>query len=524
MTIMTPRKAVVSTIGPVGFNEPIDERRSSVWNDRDGSRPHPALLSFPLCRQPAIDENRTPMPSVTLSQFLALTNGQLIGDVDLSAPIAGCSIDSRTIQPGEAFFALPGTTDHGIHFADDAAENGALCAVVSRETGVATECPQVVVDDAEYALAQLAHHHRTQLEALVIGITGSVGKTTTRQLIHAVLSAAGSGQQSPRNYNNTLGVPLSLLQLSQHDEFAAIEVATSQPGEIAYLASVARPEMAVLTRIAPAHLDGLASLEEICREKTELLRALPADGVGFVNIDDPLLRTVVSQLSCRVVTFGEDPRADVRAANVAVDNDRLSVTVDAVTYDVSVFGRHHVTNVLAAIAIGREVGLSPKDIQAGLAQFQSQAGRGSWEPIGPWTVIDDAYNASPVSVTALAQSLQGARSNGRRIMVLGDMLGLGDQSQDLHYAVGGALAACSVDHILTCGQFSDSLVEGFQCAGGHISRISRFSDLNTLNSLLSVIAAPGDLIAVKGSRSTRMERVVQYLRQTATDVPMRRAA
>ncbi|MCR9201473.1 MAG: UDP-N-acetylmuramoyl-tripeptide--D-alanyl-D-alanine ligase [Planctomycetaceae bacterium] len=524
MTIMTPRKAVVSTIGPVGFNEPFDERRSSVWNDRDGSRPHPALLSFPLRRQPAIDENRTPMPSVTLSQFLALTNGQLLGDADLSATIAGCSIDSRTVQPGEAFFALPGSSDHGIHFADDAAKNGAVCAVVDRSVGVATECPQVIVDDAEYALAQLAHHHRSQLDTLVIGITGSVGKTTTRRLIHAVLSAAGSGQQSPRNYNNTLGVPLSLLQLTQDDEFAAIEVATSQPGEIAYLASVARPEMGVLTRIAPAHLDGLASLEDIRQEKTELLRALPADGVGFVNIDDPLLRSVASELSCRVVTFGEDPLADVRASEVACENDRLSVAVNGVTYDVSVFGRHHVTNVLAAIAVGLEVGLSPEAIQAGLAQFQSQAGRCNWETVGPWTVIDDAYNASPVSVTALAQSLQGARSNGRRIMVLGDMLGLGDQSLDLHYAVGGALAACSVDHILTCGQFSDSLVEGFRSAGGHISRISRFNDLDTLNSLLSIMAAPGDLIAVKGSRSTRMERVVQYLRQSAADAPLRRAA
>lgn len=454
------------------------------------------------------------MPSVPLDQFLSLTHGRLIGELDTSRSITGGSIDSRTVQPGELFFALPGRRQHGLAFADVAMSHGALAVVVDAQHAAATDAPQIVVDDAEYALAQLASCYRHQLDTLVIGITGSVGKTTTRRLIHSVLSASSQGTQSPANYNNALGVPLSLLAINQADEFAAIEVATSQPGEIGYLASIARPEMAVLTRIAPAHLEGLGSLEAIRAEKAELLQAVPRDGVAFLNMDDPLLRPLATALSCRVVTFGEHPDSDLRATDVTADGERLSLTVNGVRFQVKLFGAHHVTNVMAAIAVATEVGLGGEDIQRGLEQFHPEPGRSAVQSVGPWTIIDDTYNASPTSVTALAGSLSSLHG-GQRLLVLGDMLDLGDQAADLHYAVGATLAQTAIDHILTTGVFCESVVEGFLASGGHISRISQFTDLNTLQSMLDIILRDADVVAVKGSRATRMERVVEFLQQRA---------
>lgn len=456
------------------------------------------------------------MQSVTIQQFLSLSGGQIIGDLDTNQPISGCGIDSRAIQPGELFFALPGTRDHGIHFADMAYANGAVATVAERHVKHATQSPQIVVDDVEYALAQLANLHRNQSEALVIGITGSVGKTTTRQLVHSVLTATHTGHQSPRNFNNSLGVPLSLMSIGPTDEFAAIELATSQPGEIEYLASVARPEMAIITRIAPAHLDHLHSLDSIRDEKAALLKALPPEGTAFLNMDDPLLRPLVGQLKCGVVTFGEHPDADIRATEVTQQNGKLSMTVDGETFAVTVFGRHHVTNILAAVAVGVEIGLAPSDIRRGLDTFRPDAGRGNMTSSGALSVIDDTYNASPASVTALGHALgaldfDAGRSG--RILVLGDMLGLGEQAEDLHFGVGASLAKTSITHILAVGEYASCLVEGFLEAGGHVGRISEFVELNTLLAILDIVAADGDTIAVKGSRATGMERVVKQLQQ-----------
>ena len=451
------------------------------------------------------------MHTLTVEQLLSLTSGTAVGNVDPAAVIEGCVIDSRQIQSGDAFFALAGSQVHGVTFAQNAVNAGASVVVVDEAASGNCSTAHVSVPDAEYALAQIANHNRQTSDALVVGVTGSVGKTTARRMITAVLETTHVGIQSPLNFNNQLGVPLSLLELQDGDEFAVIEVGTSGPGEIEFLSSVVRPDMAVLTRIAPAHLAGLESLSEIQKEKFQLLKALGPDGVAFLNADDPLVLQLAAKLNRSVVTFGTNEAADVRATSVTMDGNELVVEVNGVTYQVPVFGRHHVTNVLAAIAVGLEVGVSPSQIQLGLARYKPQAGRCVASEVASWTVIDDTYNSSPASVAGAIKALAEFDNCNRRVIVLSDMLDLGDQSPMLHYGVGAALAASSIDHVLVTGEFAADVVEGFITSGGYVGRISQFGDSTTLCTMLDIILGEGDAVLVKGSRATRMEHVVQFL-------------
>lgn len=457
------------------------------------------------------------MHTLTVEQFISLTNATAVGDIDLDAVIEGCVIDSRQVQDGDAFFALAGSQDHGVKFASKATAAGACVVVVDETESANCQTPHLSVPDAEFALAQIANHNRQTSQALVVGVTGSVGKTTARRMISAVLESVHVGIQSPRNFNNQLGVPLSLLELQDGDEFAVIEVGVSEPGEMEFLSSVVRPDMAVLTRIAPAHLAGMESLNQIQKEKSELLKALGPDGVAFLNADDPLVLQLAGQLNRSVVTFGTNEAADVRATNVTIVDRDLHVQVDGVTYEVPVFGRHHVTNVLAAIAVGLEVGVSPDQIQSGLTRYSPQPGRCVASKVNSWTVIDDTYNSSPASVTGAIKALAEFDNCHRRVIVLNDMLDLGDQSSMLHYGVGAALAASSIDHVMVAGEFAADVVEGFLTSGGHIGRISQFADLSMLSTVLDVVLGIDDAVLIKGSRATQMEHVVQFLHDAVTD-------
>lgn len=464
------------------------------------------------------------MQLLTVKEFISLTGGTLVGPVDSAATIEGCVIDSRQIRSGDAFFALSGSQQHGLQYCADAIRDGAVVVVVDDACSARCTTPHVRVPDAEIALAVLANHNRHQSDALVIGITGSVGKTTTRRMIAAVLETVHTGIQSPRNFNNHLGVPLSLLELQQGDEFAAIEIGASGPGEIRALASIAEPEMAVITRVAPCHLHGFQSVQTIQREKARLIAALPEDGVAFLNNDDPLVAELHNCTRARVVTFGTSGSPDVLATSVVADDSCLRVTVDDIEYVVPVCGRHNASNVLAAIAVGMEIGVPTEKIQAGLNNFKPDAGRCVIAAIGTWTVIDDTYNSSPASVSAAIHTLEEFHNCHHRVMVLGDMLDLGDQAADQHYGIGASLASAAVDHIAVIGKFAADVVEGFLASGGDVNRISEFDDLNLLTLMLDCILSDHDAVLVKGSRATKMERVLQELKLLSNQSLLLRAA
>lgn len=456
------------------------------------------------------------MYPIKVQDLCQLIDGTPHGPVNPAAVIDGGVIDSRDVRQGDAFFALPGAHQHGILFAEEALRQGAQVVLADESVSDQTSAPHIAVGDVEIALAQLAHHNRHQSDALVIGVTGSVGKTTTRQLITCVLETVHTGIQSPRNFNNHLGVPLSLLELQEGDEFAVIEMATSRPGDITALASIAEPEMAVVTRVAPAHLAGLHSLQAVQKAKQELVQAMSADGIVFLNIDDPLVAAMAAATPARVITFGTSAAADVRAKSIETLNQQLKMVVNDHTFVIPICGRHNATNVLAAIAVGMEVGLTEDQIAAGLLTFQSTSGRSFVSCIGSWTVIDDTYNSSPASVSAAIQMAEDFQDAAHRILVLNDMLDLGDHAADLHYGVGALLASSKIDHVAVLGEFSGDVVEGFLASGGALNRISRFTDLNLLAAMLDCLLGPNDLVVVKGSRDTRMERVVELIKTAAT--------
>ncbi|MCA9048255.1 MAG: UDP-N-acetylmuramoyl-tripeptide--D-alanyl-D-alanine ligase [Planctomycetaceae bacterium] len=467
------------------------------------------------------------MYSLTVEELREITGGIIRGPVDPAAHIQGCVIDSRRTQSGDAFFALPGARQHGSAYCEDAFHHGAVVTVVDRTAPFACSGPHLLVGNSAVALAAVAAHNRRQSDALVIGVTGSVGKTTTRNLIAAVLGSGFTGIQSPANFNNHLGVPLSLLEIQPDDEFAVIELAASAPGELQRLCALTRAEFGVVTRVAPAHLRGFGSLQNVQKEKRLLVESLPASGAVFLNADDPLVVQMAASAKCRVISFGSNPAADLRAVNITASDHGISFEADQHRYELPMPGTHNVTNALAAVAIGREVGLEPQQIAAALSRVGSLNGRCRLLTVGDWNVIDDTYNSSPAGMTAAVRTLEQYQSCHHRIAVVGDMLDLGDQAPDLHYSVGAALANARVDHILSVGEFADCVAEGFRDSGGSLNHVSVFSDFDLLTTMLECVLSPGDAVLVKGSRGMRMERVIDRLRQlaaTAEQSPARRAA
>jgi UDP-N-acetylmuramoyl-tripeptide--D-alanyl-D-alanine ligase len=370
------------------------------------------------------------------------------------------------------------------------------------------------VADSVVALQSLACWNRQQSGALVVGVTGSVGKTTTRQMITQVLEVRYSGVQSPHNYNNELGVPLSLLQLEPRHDFAVLELAAGRIGEIRFLTDIVKPEFAVVTRVAATHLASFGDLNAIRQAKMELPASVATGGTVFLNADDPAVLSMSESTSANIVLFGTSAAADFRATSIHSQDGICRFIVDGQLFQIQ-GGSHLVTGAVAAIAVGRIAGLSPSEIAQGLANYQPDAGRGRIVQRQPWTVIDESYNASPASVLAAIQTLNDFGSAHRRILVLGDMLELGPEASHFHRAVGGALQNTQIDHALIYGDFAEVVTAGAIAAGVSPNRISVFRDIATLNIMLDCILTPGDAVLVKGSRSMHMERIIKSLCETA---------
>lgn len=458
----------------------------------------------------------------TIQQFCEITGSRIRGQLSPDATIQHAVIDSRQAQRDSLFFALPGSRTHGICYAANAVSRGAV-VVADEEAAQEFDEPLIVASDPLRALQQLARFNRRQSEALVVGITGSVGKTTTRRLLTAVLSTAHQGVQSPANYNNELGVPLSLLQIQDDTEFAVIEMGARRTGDIAELCRMALPEMAIVTRIAPSHLSCFGSIKEIAAAKSELVRSLNPDGVAFLNADDRHVMSMADTAGCRVVSFGQSADADVRYEVLEASNTHLVVGIDHAEFCVEICGEHHAGGVAASVAIARELGLSAEEIQEGLDQFQPAPGRSVLQQIGGIDVIDDSYNANPASVQAAVALLNGWQTSGRRVFVLGDMLDLAEQAAELHFAIGVMMAQTSIDHAVAYGQYAADVADGFLSGGGGLSRISVFEDVSTLLTILDCVTDPGDAMVVKGSRGMAMERIIAGL-QPPAEQGFRRAA
>jgi len=443
----------------------------------------------------------------------------------------GVSTDTRTIHPGDLFFALKGGNFDGHDFVLEAFLKGAAGAVVSREIETCTDtCGEqedsrrshesdgraiIRVADTLAALGDLAAFYRRRFDLPVVAVTGSVGKTTTKEMIAAVLGRRFRTLKNELNFNNEIGVPLALFQLNAEHRAAVLEMAMRLPGEIARLAEIAQPTVGVITNIGLSHVERLGSIEAIAAAKAELLRALPARGLAVLPADERFFEMLLGACGCRAVSFGLSGTADVRGRNVEVDAEGRAA-VDVSIGNASLFrlrlptlGEHNVLNALAAAAVGWQMGIGPDEIRRALEEFSPPEQRASviHSPQG-FVVFDDSYNASPASMAAALSTLL-KMSGERKIAVLGDMLELGEYAADEHREIGRLAARSGVFLLVTVGQLAKSIAEGAKEAG--LDKVESVLTSEDAAELAAEIAGPGDIILVKGSHAMGMEKVVARL-------------
>jgi UDP-N-acetylmuramoyl-tripeptide--D-alanyl-D-alanine ligase len=453
-------------------------------------------------------------PRFTVQDIVTATGGALVTG-DLAVPVAGASIDSRTLQVGEAFFAIQGHEQDGHRYVADAAARGASCLVVHAvpDDPPAT-VPLVLVEDTTRALGRFAARHRARFAIPVVAVTGSNGKTTTKELIAAVLATRWRVLKSAASFNNQWGLPLTLLRLGPEHGVAVVEIGTNQPGEIAALAAIAAPTVGVVTIVVAQHTEFLGSIDGVREEKAALVRALPATGAAVLNADDPRVLGMAADTRARVVTFGASPSADVRlVSDVVAEGDglRFSLTHGAARAEVrlALAGRHNAVNALAAAAAGIACGVGLDEVARGLGAAEPVKGRCVWREAGGVRILDDSYNANPLSLRAALETVTARRGRGRLVVALGDMLELGAIADEAHREAGRSIAALGVDELLGIGPRARLAVESARAAGlGEARHVTTFED--TVAHLLKRLA-PGDVVLVKGSRGMRLERVVDAL-------------
>jgi UDP-N-acetylmuramoyl-tripeptide--D-alanyl-D-alanine ligase len=443
-----------------------------------------------------------------LSAIALWTHGRLHG---ADAEVGGMSIDTRTLKAGDLFVALPGEHHDAHDFVAEAAARGAVAALVTRPVDVAI--PQVIVDDTQLALGDLASAVRAQRDVRVVGITGSNGKTTVKTLVASILSRHGPTHVNSGNYNNELGLPLTLLAMPEDSRYAVLEMGAGKPGDIDYLAAIARPDIGLVTVIAPAHLLRMGSVEGVAETKGALYQSLPVDGTAIINADDTFagLFTALSG-SRRILRFGLDHAADIGADIIEMGMTGTHFILSTPHGDADVrlplSGRHNVSNALAAAAVAIALDVPLETIVEGLEHVPVVSGRLNLQPMkGGWTLIDDSYNANPGSVAAAIDTL--ALAAGERWLLLGDMAELGADASKLHALVGTLARERGIDRLFAVGPLSAAAVEAFGERGEH------FADQPSLIAAVQTRLHAGVTCLVKGSRSSAMDRVVTALKTYA---------
>ncbi len=443
-----------------------------------------------------------------------IMNGTLLGS---DRKFAGVSTDTRTIGQGELFFALQGPNFDGGSFVSAAADKNAAAAVLSE--AVEVDIPQISVDDTRLALGTLAGSWRKRMPAKVIGITGSNGKTTLKEMISSCLSLTAETLATRGNLNNDIGLPLMLLSLSEEHRYAIIEMGANHLGEIAYLTSLVEPAVVVITNAAPAHLEGFGDLDGVAQAKGEILQGDVSPAFVVLNADDPYFAYWNSLLAGdTVISFGVESSASVFATDVEADGDTMSfslhIHLEEIPIRLPLAGLHNVRNACAAAAVLHGLGMDSKQIRQGLESVQAVSGRlQPVEQITALTVYDDSYNANPQSVIAAAEFL--ATQPGHNWLVLGDMGELGEDEVLLHKAVGRAVKRLGIDRILATGKLSKNTVKTFGNGG------QWYENIDGLVEELQRSATEDTNILIKGSRFMEMERVVEAL---ISEPPTRRKA
>ncbi len=441
-------------------------------------------------------------------------------------PIRGAAVDSRLVAPGEVFVALPGERTDGHAFIADAIARGAAAVVVTRpipDPAALGDVTAVRVADGLAALWAIATGWRRRFDPLVVGVTGSIAKTSTKEAVATVLGERLRTLRSEGNQNNEIGLPLTLMRLGPEHEAAVLEMGMYVGGEIADLARMARPRIGVVTAVQPVHLSRIGSIEAIEAAKGELLEALPPDGTAILNADDPVVRRMDTRTAARSVSYGFAADADVRAdavSSAGLEGMRFVLHADGSSRPVAIptLGRLSVHNALAAAAVGLAARLTLDDIVAGLALGWSAQHRVELVRLGGVTLVDDTYNASPRSVIAALDLLAGLP--GRRAAVLGEMLELGEAADEGHRAVGEA-AARTVDWLVVVGAGAAGIADGALAAGLDPARVVRVRDTDGALEAVTPRLRDGDVVLLKASRGIALDRVVAGLARELGEGPAR---
>ena len=426
----------------------------------------------------------------------------------------GANNDSRNIQKDQLFIALQGARD-GHDFIPSALQKGAAAVLCNHCDG---DYPAIVVEDTRIALGQIAREERKRIGMKVVGVTGSVGKSTTKAMIACVLSGAYRVAKTPANHNNDIGMPMAVLSIPDDTQVAVLEMGMNHFREIAYLSAIAMPDVAVIVNIGTMHIEHLGSVEGILQAKMEIMEGMDASGKVILNGDDGMLWGQHENLRQAIYFGANNEMCAVLGKNVQSANEQIKFDVSSNRCSFSVTlpleGQHYVSDALAAISVGLELSVEPACISAALSGFQNADGRQQILQINGYTIIKDCYNAGPESMAAALAVLRS--KSGRRIAVLGDMLELGDRSQAEHDKVGGFAAECA-DFLLAYGPNSAHMLNGAIAGGMTEKQAKAFVDREELVDALKRFAKPGDAILVKGSRGMRMELALeQFLKNDLT--------
>ncbi len=418
----------------------------------------------------------------------------------------GANNDTRLIQPGQLFVVLQGARD-GHDFIPQAMEKGAAAVLCSREVG---DYPAIYVEDPRIALGEIARQERWRLGCKVVAVTGSVGKSTTKEMVAAVLENSFRVAKTPANHNNDIGMPMAILAMPEDTQVAVLEMGMNHFREMAYLSSIGQPDIAVIVNIGTMHIEHLGSIEGIRKAKLEILEGMSPEGQLILNGDDQMLDTLPSEPVQKVTYFGSGDACQVRAEEIREEDGALRFFVRAAHHyfqvELPLEGLHFVPDAMAAVSVGLMLGVTPVQIQERLSMFRNMAGRQEIFQSGDYTIIKDCYNAGPESMEAALKVL--GKKQGRRIAVLGDMLELGDCAWAEHYRIG-RIAGENAQLVYAYGPNATRVTGGAITGGMQENKARAFSDREEMAQALKAVARPGDVLLFKGSHGMHMELVLE---------------
>lgn len=474
------------------------------------------------------------MKNLTIENIINACKARAFGcDQILNREVTGVKIDSRKIEKDNLFIATPGAKVDGHDFVEEVLKNkGAICAIVQKK--MPKECePYILVEDSFEALKDVAEFYRESIDTKIIGITGSVGKTSTKEAIYSVVSEAFNATKTPGNFNNQVGLPLTILEIQDDTEVAVIEMGISEFGEMTNLARIAKPDMQVITNIGTCHLEVLGDRDGVLKAKTEGFASLQKDAPVILNGDDDKLITIKDVNGVKPIFYGFNDNNDITAKDVSYSMESTSFKMvfikenEEIDINLNIGGEHMVYNAMAAAAVGKCLGMSKEKIASGLAKLEAISGRNNIIKTDKWTIIDDCYNANPMSMKASVDVLNEAK--GRRVAILGDMYELGKDEKELHADVGRYLSG-KVDVLICIGRLGREIynaavpeMEDLKMIGYFFDTVEEAleeekdlddtKDLKAIHKNILGILKEKDTILVKASHGMHLEKIVDLLKQ-----------